>query len=253
MGCQCASHTVAVAVDARVTSERDGSLAVTWNDPSQWAALAGATAIEVVPLILHREGSPTLTLVAEASPDGRSFVQLPGIATRCSWGPTADPEPIFIHLLPGEAAPVVRFGLQVAGAGEQAAVRLTLMIVVARNRVSAWRTSAVVASLAGASEPLADATTSADSMTDTAVCSNIVWRVAGTITGTLLLELHTSDDGITFTPITGATMSLTAGSPSATDVVVATDGVMRYARIYTASANTGSAVDVSASLLVRAQ
>ena len=131
-------------------------------------------------------------------------------------------------------------------------MRLTLMIGVTKDNVSAWRTSAEIASLSGASEPLANTTTSADSLVDTAVCSNIVWRVAGTITGTLLLELHTSDDGITFTPIAGATMSLTAGAPSATDVVVATDGVMRYARIYTASANTGSAVDVSASLLVRA-
>ena len=117
MGCQCASNTVAVAVDARVTSERDGSLAVTWNDPSQWAALAGATAIEVFPLILHREGSPTLTLVAEASPDGRTFRPLPGVAARCTWGPEASPERIFIQLLPGEAAPVVRFGLQVQGSG----------------------------------------------------------------------------------------------------------------------------------------
>ena len=128
MGCSCNANSLVLARDSRITSERDGAPAVTWADPSTWHAIAGATAIEVFPLVLNTEGSPTLSLVAEQSLDARSFRAFDRVANACTWDTSTELTPVRIELTTQEATPVFRFGLQVDGTGGvQAAVRLTLI------------------------------------------------------------------------------------------------------------------------------
>lgn len=251
MNCSCEADVLAIAVDARVTSERDGSLAVTWNEPSQWGAVAGASGITVLPLVLNREETPTLTLVAERSGDGRSFTAIDAVAARCVWGPTADPQPVSIQLTREEATPTVRFGLQVAGSGSQAAVRLTLFVVIHRSTQLASNASTSMGALSGTGTPIEDATTGTSSFADATFCSSVVARIDATgITGSLDVELQTSDDGSTWVAVPGASATIVAAGNFITAAV--TDGVLRYVRLATTATNAGSASTVSASVWVRA-
>jgi hypothetical protein len=230
------ARVLPIAIDARVASERDDSAAVTWNDPSQWSALVGATAIEIFPLFLGREGSPTVTLVAEGSLDGRTFFPLPQVEQRCAWGPSDAPEPVLVSLSPRDASPIVRFGLQV----EDGAARLTVMVVVHRDAQRASQERVTLASLTGANIPVADA--DADTWSDSALCRDVVVLANGSgVSGSLELVLRTSDDGSTWYDVAGAAMTLTSADPSKIIGVLASAGVLRYVRLYTAGSNTGSA------------
>ena len=62
MGCSCNANSLVLARDSRITSERDGAPAVTWADPSTWHAIAGATAIEVFPLVLNAVSALKVTV-----------------------------------------------------------------------------------------------------------------------------------------------------------------------------------------------
>lgn len=254
MSCGCDANILHLAIDARVTSERDGAAAVTWSDPSTWNQLAGASAIEVFALILHREGTPTLTLVAERALDGRTFMPLDRVADACTWDANADPTPVRIPLTRDEAAPLVRLGLQVSGSGGvQAAVRLSLVVVVYRDVQQAVRAATSMATLAGVDTAVADATAGTDTLVDTTYCGSVAVTLRATsVTGTLDIELRTSDDGSNWIAVPGATMQLTTSAKHKVTGALAAAGLLRYVRLYTAAANGGSATGVEAAVWLRA-
>ncbi len=258
MGCNCAANSLVLARDSRITSERDGAPAVTWADPSTWHAVAGATAIEVFPLVLNTEGSPTLSLVAEQSLDARSFRAFDRVANACTWDLSTELTPVRIELTREEATPVFRFGLQVSGTGGvQAAVRLTLIVVVYRATQFAAQSQTAMASVSGTSTPLTD-TTGGDTIADATRCANVVCMIqSASVTGNLDVELRTSDDAEAaagdWLAVPGATLQLVASTTTKDSCgVLVSAGVLRYVRLYTTSSNGGSATNLVASVWVRA-
>ncbi len=253
MECDSSATPLVIGYDVRVSSERNGAAAVTWNDPSQWGAVCGASSIEVFPLILHRESAPTLTLVAEGSSDGRTFLPINAVAERCTWDDQAEPQSTTIHLRRDEAAPIVRFGLQVEnGTSVQGAVRVSLVIVVHRSTQQATHAAVSMASISGADTPVASTDPVRDTLLDATFCSSVVVRLSATsVTGTLNVELRTSDDGDTWYSLTGATISLTTTPDTDTVGLSVTAGILRYVKLFTTAGNTGSATGFNAIVWVR--